>query len=84
MKEWFAQNVLGLPELASVNGREVDNLLVYLHWLMLALLVGWSLYFAYVLWRFSAARHPQADYTGSTSKLPKYTEIAVVVVEAVL
>jgi cytochrome c oxidase subunit 2 len=84
MKDWFAYKVLRLPELASSNGQAVDDLMVYLHWLMLALLVGWSLYFAYVLWRFQAARHPKADPVGSTSKIPKYSEIAVVLVEAVL
>ena len=84
MKDWFAHNLLGLPELASTNGRAVDELLVYIHWLMLALFVGWIIYFGYVLWRFSAARHPRADYEGSKSLLPKYSEIAVVLVEAVL
>jgi cytochrome c oxidase subunit 2 len=84
MNDWFAQKVLCLPELASENGHAVDNLMVYVHWLMLALFVGWTLYFGYVLWRFSAARNQKADYTGSTSKLPKYTEIAVVLAEAVL
>ena len=84
MKDWFAQKVLCLPQLASTNGQAVDDLMVYLHWLMLALLVGWSLYFAYALWRFSAARNPKADYEGSKSKLPKYSEIGVVVVEAFL
>ncbi len=84
MKDWFAHNILGLPELASTNGRAVDELLVYIHWLMLALFVGWIIYFGYVLWRFSAARHPRADYEGSKSLLPKYSEIAVVLVEAVL
>jgi len=52
MKDWFAHNVLGLPELASANGQAVDDLMVYLHWLMLALFVGWIIYFGYVLWRF--------------------------------
>jgi len=84
MKDWFAHNVLGLPELASANGQAVDDLMVYLHWLMLALFVGWIIYFGYVLWRFNAARHPKADYTGSTSHLPKYSEVGVVLIEAVL
>jgi cytochrome c oxidase subunit 2 len=84
MIDWFAHNVLGLPELASSNGKGVDDLIVYVHWLMLVLLVGWSLYFLYVLWRFNAARNPKADYDGSKSHLPKYTEVGVVVVEAVL
>ena len=84
MKDWFAHKVLCLPELASANGQAVDNLMVYLHWLMLVLLVGWSIYFAYVLWRFNAARHQKANYEGSTSKVPSYVELAIVGVEAVL
>ena len=84
MKDWFAHKLLGLPELASSNGQAVDDLMVYVHWLMLALFVGWVIYFGYVLWRFSAARHPKADYEGSKSLLPKYSEIGVVLIEAVL
>jgi len=84
MKDWFAYNVLGLPELASSNGQAVDDLMVYLHWLMLALFVGWSLYFGYTLWRFNVRRNARADHEGSKSKIPKYTEIAVVLAEAVL
>ena len=84
MKDWFAHKVLCLPDLASSNGQAVDDLMVYLHWLMLALFVGWSIYFGYVLWRFNARRNVAADHVGSTSKIPKYTEIAVVLAEAVL
>ena len=84
MKDWFAHNVLGLPELASSNGRAVDNLMVYVHWLMLALFIGWIIYFGYVLWRFRAARQQKASYQGSTSKVPSYVELAIVAVEAVL
>ena len=84
MKDWFARNILGLPELASVNGRAVDDLMVYVHWLMLVLFVGWIIYFGYVLFRFNAARHRQASYEGSKSKLPSYVELAIVAIEAVL
>ncbi len=84
MKDWFAHKILGLPELASSNGKAVDDLMVYVHWLMLVLFVGWSLYFVYTLWRFSARRNPVADHEGNQSKLPKYSEIAVVLAEAVL
>jgi cytochrome c oxidase subunit 2 len=84
MKDWFAHNVLGLPELASSNGQAVDNLMVYVHWLMLALFVGWIIYFGYVLWRFSSARQQKASYEGSKSKVPSYVELAIVGIEAVL
>ena len=84
MNEWIAQNLLGMPELASSNGKAVDDLIVYVHWLMLALLVGWTIYFFYALWKFNARRNPKADYEGSKSHLPKGVEIGVVLVEAVL
>jgi len=84
MKDWFAHNVLGLPELASTNGQAVDDLMVYLHWLMLILFVGWILYFGYVLWRFSASRNPRANHEGTKSHIPSAAELFVVVVEAIL
>lgn len=83
MTEQFAK-LLGMPELASSNGRAIDDLIVYVHWLMLVLLVGWTAYFFYALWRFNARRNPKADYEGSKSHIPKGVEIAVVLVEAVL
>jgi cytochrome c oxidase subunit 2 len=84
MNDWFAHKLLGLPELASSNGQAVDDLMVYVHWLMLALFVGWIIYFGYVLWRFNAARNRKADYHGSKSKIPNYIELAIVGIEAVL
>ncbi len=58
--------------------------MVYVHWLMIVLFIGWSLYFAYVLWRFNVKRSAKADYEGSKSHLPKGIEIGVVLAEAVL
>ena len=80
----FAHRVLGLPELASTNGQAVDNLMVYVHWLMLVLFIGWIIYFGYVLFRFSAARNKKASYEGSKSKVPSYVEFAIVGIEAFL
>ena len=84
MNDWFAKNILGLPELASTNGHAVDDLMVYLHLLMFALFLGWIAYFGYVLWRFNVRRNPQASYEGTKSHIPSYAELAIVVVEAVL
>jgi cytochrome c oxidase subunit 2 len=84
MKNWFAHNVLGLPELASTNGQAVDDLMVYVHWLMLVLFVGWITYFGYVLFRFNVGRSKKASYEGSKSKIPSYVELAIVGIEAVL
>ena len=84
MTEWFAQNVLGMPELASRNGASVDALIVYVHWLMLALFIGWTSYFCYVVWRFRATRHPKASYAGVQNHASSFIEVGVVVAEAVL
>ena len=38
MKE-FTSKLLGLPPLASQNGQNVDDLIIYVHWLMFALTI---------------------------------------------
>jgi cytochrome c oxidase subunit 2 len=81
---FFKHTVLNLPELASEHGREVDNLIVYLHWLMIVLFIGWSAYFIYAIWRFRKSRNPKADYVGVTSHASSYVEVAVALVEGVL
>ena len=80
----FFSKLLGLPVLAGENGRDVDNLIIYIHWLMIALFVGWFAYFVYAVWRFSAKRNPKADHHGVRSHISNYIEIVVVVVEVVL
>ena len=35
------EKLLGLPVVASEQAQQVDNLMVYVHWLMIALFVGW-------------------------------------------
>ena len=84
MTEWFANHILGMPELASENGESVDALIVYVHWLMIALFIGWSAYFCYVVWRFRATRNPKADYVGVKNHSSSYIELAVAGVEALL
>jgi cytochrome c oxidase subunit 2 len=83
MKDWCAK-LLGMPPLASSNGQDVDDLIIYVHWLMLALFIGWIFYFAYAVWRFRASRNPKADYIGVKSHASSYVELAVAGVEAVL
>ncbi len=73
-----------LPENAAAHGAEIDRMTVLLHWLMLLLFVGWSLYFVYVLFRFRAGRNAQASYTGVKSHFSSYLEGGVVLAEAIL
>lgn len=76
--------LLWLPPLASEHGQQVDNLIIYIHWLMIALFVGWIIYFGYVLVRFHHKRNPKADYAGVKNHSSSYIEVAVVLVEFVL
>ena len=83
MIEWSAK-LLGMPELASENGKQVDALIVYVHWLMLVLFIGWVIYFCYTVWRFQARRNPKADYEGVKNHMSNYVELGVVAAEALL
>lgn len=76
--------MMGLPVLASKHGAQVDQLILYVHILMIALFVGWSAYFVYALWRFRKSKNPKADYVGTTTHASSYIEVAVAVVEGVL
>jgi cytochrome c oxidase subunit II len=82
--EQLTRKLLGLPELASVHGDDVDRLIVYVHYLMIVLFVGWTGYFLYTLWRFRKGRNPKADYVGVTSHASSYLELAVAAVEVIL
>jgi len=80
----FFSKVLHLPVLASENGKPVDALIIYIHWLMIALFVGWFAYFVYCLWRFRASRNPTADHIGARSHASSWIELLVAGVEVVL
>jgi cytochrome c oxidase subunit 2 len=78
------QKFLGLPVLASEHGKTVDDLIIYVHWLMIVLFIGWVGYFLYALFRFHRSRNPKADYVGVKNHASNYIEAAVAAVEAVL
>ena len=73
-----------LPPIESQHGHKVDDLTLYVHLLMIALFVGWSLYFLYAIWRFRKGRNPKADYVGTTAHTSSAVEVAVALVEGVL
>ncbi|MEY4386199.1 MAG: hypothetical protein RLY20_1482, partial [Verrucomicrobiota bacterium] len=60
----FFYKLLGLPEVASAHGHQVDNFIVYVHWLMFALFFGWLIYFVVTLFKFNASRTAKANYHG--------------------
>lgn len=78
------KKTLGLPELASQHGVDVDNLIIYVHYLMIALFVGWSAYYFYVLIKFRKGKNPKADYAGVTGHASNWLELAVAAIEVVL
>ena len=75
---------LGQPPNVAEHGYQIDHIIEFCHWFMGALFVGWSVYFAFVLWRFRRRRHPVADHEGVTSGISTHLEFAVVLIEAVL
>jgi cytochrome c oxidase subunit 2 len=77
-------NWLGLPELASAHGGQIDDMIGWVHVFMLILFIGWGAFFTYTLIRFRRSRNPVADYTGTKSHASKYLEVGVALVEAVL
>lgn len=78
------KDFLGITETYSLHGPGVDHLIGIVHWFMLALFVGWTAFFLFVLWRFSKRRNPRADYTGVKNHVSTHLEIGVVIIEAVL
>ena len=80
----FFRKLLCLPVLASEHGRDVDILIIYIHWLMIVLFAGWLAYFLYALLRFRKSNNPKADYHGVRGHTSTWLEIAVAAIEAVL
>ena len=78
--EIFRQ-LMGLPVMASEHGKNVDWLLIYMHWLMIVLFIGWIAFFFYAVFRFSKSRHPKADYIGARGHASSWAEGAVAVIE---
>lgn len=76
--------ILGLPPVASAHGAKVDELIIYVHWLMAALFIGWILYFILVLVKFNRKANPKADYVGIRGHASNYIEAIVALVEGVL
>ena len=74
----------GFPPDFSTHGAAIDHLIGIVHWFMLALFVGWGIFFVYCLIRFRQRPGHTASYDSSHSKLPKVIEAAVVIFEIFL
>ncbi len=80
----FSRKMLSLPVLASKHGEDVDKLIIYVHWLMGALFIGWIAYFILALVKFRRKANPKADYVGIKGHASSYIELVVAMIEGVL
>lgn len=74
----------GMTANASEHGGLVDHMLGFVHWFMLALFIGWSIFLIIAFTRFHKSRNPKADYHGVRGHASTHIEIGVVIVEAIL
>ena len=72
------------PPNAAAQGKGVDDLMLYIHLLMLVLFVGWLAYFLYTVFRFRKSKHPKADHVGARSHFSTYAEVGIAAVEVLL
>ncbi len=75
---------LGIPPVASEHGHMIDQMMEFLNWFIILLLVGWTLFFFFCLFRFNRKTNPKASYIGVRSHASSHLEIGVVLVEAIL
>jgi cytochrome c oxidase subunit 2 len=55
---------MGQTQNASEHGGLVDHMLGFVHWFMVVLGVGWSIYLAIAFYRFRQKKTARADYHG--------------------
>lgn len=75
---------LGLPAAAAAHAGDVDQVMALVHWLMLVLFVGWSVFFVYVLVRFRRGAHPAASHDGLRGRWSTWIEGGVLAAEIAL
>ena len=73
-----------MPVAGSAHAGDVDEVMVLVHWLMLVLFIGWSVFFTYVLIRFRRGAHPSASYHGMRGRWSTWIEGGVLAAEIVL
>ncbi len=75
---------LGIPENFADHGQDVDNIIDVVHYFMIALGVGWTIFFFICLFKFHHSKNKKASYGGVQSHISTHLEIGVVIIEAVL
>ncbi|MBI3540960.1 MAG: cytochrome c oxidase subunit II [Deltaproteobacteria bacterium] len=74
----------GFPPNVSTYGASIDHLIVVVHWFMIALFVGWGIFFVYCLVKYRHRPGHTASYESSHSRLPKILEVGIILFEAFL
>lgn len=74
----------GIPEVHSEHGKMVDHMLELVHWFMLLLFIGWSIFLVITIWRGYHKRNPKANYHGVQSHASSHLEIGVIITEVIL
>jgi cytochrome c oxidase subunit 2 len=84
MNSLSPSSFLGIPENFAEHGGRVDHLIDVVHWLMIALFIGWTLFFLICLLLFRQGANPKASYHGVRNHISSHLEIGIVILEAVL
>ena len=80
----YLNKLFGISEVHSQHGQMVDHMLEIVHWFMLLLFVGWSIFLVITLWRGYHKRNPKANYHGVQSHASSHLEIGVIITEVIL
>jgi cytochrome c oxidase subunit 2 len=80
----FLNKLFGIPPVGSEHGEMVDHMLELVHWVMLFLFVGWSIYLTYTLIRYYRKNNPKADHAGVRGHASSHIEIGVIIAEIIL
>ena len=75
---------LGLPVNASTHGHMLDQMNGWVHWLMIALFVGWGVFFILTLVKFGFLNKEKVDPVGVKSHTSTYAEYTIILFEAFL
>jgi len=80
----FLNKLFGIPPVGSEHGEMVDHMLELVHWIMLLLFVGWSIYLTVTLIKFYRKNNPRADHGGVRGHASSHLELGVIITEIIL
>jgi cytochrome c oxidase subunit 2 len=80
----FLNKLLGIPKVGSAHGEMVDHMLELVHWVMLLLFIGWTIFLAVAIIKFHRRKNPRADYQGVRGHASSHIEVGVIITEVIL